>query len=209
MRSIVVRGSAALALTASLLSAGSVHAQMSGKGFVVPQVGAVFHSSWYDGPLGTDLTPETAPMFGVQIGVPVAKRVSLVASGSYSQGDLKVGLPLIGGISVGKAKTFTYDVAIELGGLSDSTQTGIAPFVQGGIGGITNDISNSVLDVRATNIAYIAGVGVDMRLNRGLALRLQLRDHLGRFDSQDAVGFRAEGNMAHNIALSAGLKLSF
>lgn len=208
MRSTVVRLSAALALTASLVSASSAHAQSSGKGFVVPQVGVVFHTAWYDG-LGADLTPETAPMFGVQIGVPVAKRVSLVASGSYSQGDLKVGLPLIGGISVGKAKTWTYDVAVELGGLSDSTQTGIAPFVQGGLGGITNDISNRLLDVRATNLAYIAGVGVDMRLNRGLALRLQLRDHLGRFDSQDAVGFKAEGNMAHNFALSAGLKLAF
>jgi len=141
--------------------------------------------------------------------VPIAKGVSLTGNLAYSSGDLEVGLPILGGVRVGTNKTWMYDAAIELGGLTGKQQTGIAPFVQGGVGGITNDISNSLLDTRSTNLAYIAGVGVDVRMTRSIALRLQARDYIGRFDSQEAVGFKVDGNLAHNWALSAGVKLAF
>ena len=128
---------------------------------------------------------------------------------AYSSGDLEVGLPVLGGVSVGTSKTWMYDAAIELGGMTRTRRSGIAPFLQGGIGGITNDIRNRLLNTRSTNLAYIAGVGVDMRLTQGAGIRLQARDYIGRFDSQEAVGFRVQGNLAHNWALSAGVKLAF
>lgn len=210
MRSTVVRASVSLALTASLLAASTVQAQsaLSG-GYVAPYAGYVMHSAWYDGPLGTDVKAASAPVVGAQVGVPIMKGVSLTGNLAYSSGDLNVGLPLLGGVRVGNNKTWMYDAAVELGGLTGSQQTGIAPFVQGGIGGITNKISNSLLETESTNLAYIAGVGVDMRMTRSVALRLQARDYIGRFDSQEAVGFKVNGNLAHNWALSAGVKLAF
>jgi hypothetical protein len=210
MRTIVVRASAILALTAALSAASRVQAQsaLSG-GYVAPYAGYVMHSAWYDGPLGTDIKAASAPVVGAQVGVPLMKGVSLTGNLAYSSGDLNVGLPLLGGVRVGNNKTWMYDAAVELGGLTGSQQTGIAPFVQGGIGGITNKISNSLLETESTNLAYIAGVGVDMRMTRSVALRLQARDYIGRFDSQEAVGFTVNGNLAHNWALSAGVKLAF
>lgn len=215
MRTSVVRASVSLALTAALVAASTVHAQsarspstLSG-GYIAPYAGYVMHSAWYDGPLGTDIKAASAPVVGAQVGVPIMKGVSLTGNLAYSSGDLNVGLPLLGGLRVGNAKTWMYDAAVELGGLTGTQQSGIAPFVQGGIGGITNKITNSLLDVESTNLAYIAGVGVDMRMTRSVALRLQARDYIGRFDSQEAVGFKVDGNLAHNWALSAGVKLVF
>jgi hypothetical protein len=147
-------------------------------------------------------------MVGVQGGVPLTRGVSLVGNLAYASGDLRIGLPLIGGVTVGSAAIWMYDAALELGGLAGRSR-GIAPFVQGGIGGMTNDIRASVFETRATNVAYTAGVGVDVGVSDGLLVRVQAKDWIGRFNSEDAIGFRAEGNLAHNWALTAGVKLRF
>jgi hypothetical protein len=144
----------------------------------------------------------------VQGGIPLSKGVSLVGNLAYASGDLRIGLPLLGGVNVGSANTWMYDVGIELGGLGGRS-TGIAPFVQGGIGGMTNDIKVRVLETRSSNVAYTAGVGVDVGISDGLVLRVQAKDWISRFNSEDAVGFRANGNLAHNVALTAGVKLRF
>lgn len=209
MGATVVRAVAILAISAATAAFHTVAAQTSRGAFVAPYAGYMVHGAWYDGPLGTNVTAASAPVVGAQIGVPLVKGVSLTGNLAYSSGDLEVGLPILGGVSVGKNKMWMYDAAIELGGLTGAQQSGIGPFVQGGLGGMTNEISNSVLDTRSTNLAYIAGVGVDMRMTRSLAVRLQARDYIGRFDSREAVGFKVEGNLAHNWALSAGVKLAF
>ena len=127
---------------------------------------------------------------------------------AYASGDLRVGLPLLGGVNIGSATTWLYDAGLELGGLAGRS-TGIAPFVQGGIGGMTNDIRASVFQARASNVAYTAGVGVDVGVSNAVTLRVQAKDWIGRFNSEDAIGLRAEGNLAHNWALSAGVTLRF
>ena len=209
MRPSVVRLSAILALSAASAVAQSVQAQAVSGAFVAPFAGYLNHGAWFDGPINTTIRAANAPIVGAQVGVPLMKGVSLTGSVGYSSGDLEVGLPLFGGVDVGTNKTWMYDVAVEVGGLSASHKSGIAPFIQGGIGGITNNASNTLLDVHSTNLAYIGGAGVDMRVTRSVALRLQARDYIGRFDSQEAVGFKVNGNLAHNWALSAGVKLAF
>jgi hypothetical protein len=117
-------------------------------------------------------------------------------------------LPLIGGVNVGSATMWLYDAGLEFGGLQGRS-VGVAPFVQGGIGGMTSDITNSLLQVRATNLAYTAGLGVDVGLAKGVALRMQAKDWIGRFNSEDAIGVRVEGNLTHSWALSGGVRLGF
>ena len=209
MRASVVRFSAILAISAASAVAHSVQAQTAGGAFIAPFAGYVNHGAWFDGPLSTTIRAASAPIVGAQVGVPLMKGVSLTGSVGYSSGDLEIGVPILGGVDVGTNQTWMYDVAVEVGGLSRSQKSGIAPFLQGGIGGITNNASNTLLDVHSTNLAYIAGAGVDMRVTRSVALRLQARDYIGRFDSQEAVGFKVNGNLAHNWALSAGVKLAF
>jgi len=194
---------AALAVVASTAQAQTgVGAQLT------PYAGYLVTGNWYDGPVGTSIATTNAPMIGAQGAIPLTKGISLVGNLAYASGDLRVGLPLLGGVNVGSAKTWLYDVGLELGGLAGRS-TGIAPFVQGGIGGMTNDIKASVFETRASNVAYTAGVGVDVGVSEALALRIQAKDWIGRFNSEDAVGFRAEGNLAHNWALTAGVKLRF
>lgn len=210
MTSSFVRLAAVAAAAAALtVSAATAHAQSTGVGaHLTPYAGALITGDWYDGPVGTSIAATNAPMLGVQGGIPLSRGIALVGNLAYASGDLRIGLPLLGGVNVGSANTWLYDAGLELGGLAGRS-TGVAPFVTGGIGGMTNDIKASVFDVRASNVAYTVGVGVDVGISDGFVLRLQAKDWIGRFNSEDAVGFRAEGNLAHNVALTAGVALRF
>jgi hypothetical protein len=197
------------AVAATSLILGSIaNAQTVGGASLTPYAGYLVTGHWYDGPVGTSLSTSNAPMLGVQGSVPVAHGVSLVGNLAYASGDLRVGLPILGGVNVGTANMWLYDAGVELGGLA-GRPTGVAPFVQGGIGGMTSEISNRLLNVHATNVAYTAGVGVDLGLAKGFALRVQAKDWIGRFNSEDAIGFRVQGNLTHNWALSAGVRVGF
>ena len=190
------------------LTATTAQAQTGVGAHLTPYAGYLVTGNWYDGPVGTSIATTNAPMIGAQGAIPLTKGVSLVGNLAYASGELRIGLPLVGGFNVGSANTWLYDAGLELGGLAGRS-TGIAPFVQGGIGGMTNDIEASVFQIRASNVVYTAGVGVDVGVSEALALRVQAKDWIGRFNTEDAVGFRAEGNLAHNWALTAGVKLRF
>ena len=198
----------ASSLLATVLVAPTAKAQTGVGATLTPYAGYLITGNWYDGPIGTSLSTTNAPMVGGQASIPLTKGIALVGNLAYASGDLRIGLPLLGGVNVGTVKTWLYDAGLELGGLPGK-KVGIAPFVQLGIGGLTNDIKNSLFDVRASNIAYTGGVGLDIGLAERFALRVQAKDWVSRFNSEDAVGFRAEGNLAHNWALTAGVKLTF
>jgi hypothetical protein len=175
---------------------------------LTPYAGYLITGNWYDGPVGTNLAATNAPMVGGQASIPLTRGISLVGNLAYASGKLRLGLPLIGGIERGSANIWMYDAGLELGGLAGRSR-GIAPFVQGGIGGMTNDIKTGVFSTRASNVAYTGGVGLDIGFSEGFALRVQARDWISRFNSEDAIGFRAEGNLAHNWALTAGVRFAF
>jgi hypothetical protein len=198
---------AALAAAAALALPALVHAQTGVS--ITPYAGYLVPGNILDGPLGTSLTTTNAPMFGAQASIPLTRGVSLVGNLAYASGDLEVGLPILGGINVGTSKTFFYDAGIELGGLAGKGAVGVKPFVQGGIGGMTSDIKNGLINTRSSNIAYSAGVGVDVGVSKGFALRIQAKDWIGKFDTKEAVGFKSNTNLAHNWALTAGIKLAF
>jgi len=216
MTSVFVTSRRLLAtLVLSVTVAGEAVAQSSGSSgpaavgaTLTPYAGYLITGNWYDGPVGTSISTTNAPTVGVQGSIPLARGLSLVGNLAYASGDLRIGLPLLGGVNVGSATTWMYDVGLELGGLGGTTR-GFAPFIQGGIGGMTNDISVSVLDTRSTSVAYTLGGGLDVGITPGITLRLQAKDYISRFNSEDAVGFRAEGNLAHNLALTAGIRFVF
>jgi hypothetical protein len=200
---------AALATLAALLMPAPVVSAQAGTGATVtPYAGYLVTGRWFDGPVGTSLTTTNAPMVGGQGTIPLARGLALVGNLAYASGELRVGLPVLGGVNVGSARTWLYDAGLELGGLAGRS-VGIAPFVQGGVGGLTSDIRNRLFDVRASNLAWTAGVGVDVGLAPGFALRVQAKDWIGRFDAEEAVGVPARGNLAHNWALTAGVRLAF
>jgi len=209
--SVKLRLAAGMATTALLLllPLPSAQAQTLGLGgSVTPYAGYLVTGQWYDGPVGTSLTTANTPMIGAQLSIPLVAGLSLTGNVGYASGDVRVGVPFLGGLNVGTNKLWVYDAGLELGGLPRGG-TGLAPFVQGGVGGMTNNLSSSVFSTQSTNLMYSAGVGVDVGLSRNIALRVQAKDYIGRFDSQEAIGLGSGGNLSHNWALSAGVKLAF
>ncbi len=195
----------ALALTV-VHSAAAQHAGVGAS--VTPYVGYLVTGKWYDGPIGTSLSTTNAPMLGAQANIPITPGLALVGNVAYASGDLRVGLPIIGGVNIGSAKTWLYDAGLELGGLTGN-RVGLAPFLQGGVGAMTNNIKNSLFSTNETNLAYTAGVGIDLGVSKAFSVRVQAKDWIGRFNSADAIGFHVKGNLAHNWALTGGVKLAF
>lgn len=190
---------APFALSAQTLGAG---------GSVTPYAGYLITGRYLDGPFGTNVATANTPMVGAQMAIPLVSGLSLTGNVGYASADVRVGVPVIGGINVGTNNLWVYDAGLELGGLAKGRR-GIAPFVQAGVGGMTNNIRSSFLTVQSTNLVYTGGVGIDVGLSRLVGVRVQAKDYIGRFDTEEAIGIRTRGNLTHNWALSAGLKLAF
>ena len=174
---------------------------------VTPYAGYMNFGDYLRGPLGTSLSNANAAVYGAQLGLKLAPSVSLVGNVAYSNADVRVGVPLLGGISVGRSSLLLYDGGLQLDVPAASLP--IAPFVQAGVGAIRYDIDQSVLQAQATNLAANVGVGADVPLGRNAGLRLMAKDYIGRFDFKDATSFDVEGRTAHNWAFTAGVTLKF
>lgn len=177
---------------------------------VTPYAGALRFGDYFDGPLGTSVRPAVAPVGGAQLGLRLSPNLSLVGNVAYGSSDLQVGVPILGGLRVGTSSSWLYDAGLELR-LPLGAGTPVTPFVQVGGGAITTQLSGGPLEVRRTNAAFNAGGGVDVAIGRSLGLRLGVKDYVGRFSLGDVPGLgdAARGPLAHNVALTAGLRFGF
>lgn len=206
-RIIAVAGTVA----GSLLAAAPLAAQsatMNGKVLsVTPYAGYIKFGDYLQGPLGTSITNAGSAIYGGQVGLKLAPNVQLVGNLGYSKSDLQIGLPLLGGVSVGQSSLLLYDGGLEL----DVPSKGLplTPFIQGGVGAIRYDIKQSFISTTATNLAGNVGVGADIPIGRTAAIRLMAKDYIGKFDFKDATSFGINGQTAHNVAFTGGLRLDF
>jgi len=211
MRSLI-RAFAAAALVASPLSLASAQAPNSGSVLhISPYAGVMVFGNYLSGPLGTSLSNKPGMLYGTQVGLSLSPQLSLVGNIGYTSSDIDVGLPIIGGLSVGHSSTLLYDADLEynLGAMKYGTNS-FTPFVQAGVGAMKYDIeAASVLTTNATNFAGNVGVGADVSLAKGMALRLLAKDYIGKFNFQDATGLGINGETSHNFGLSAGLRFDF
>lgn len=177
---------------------------------VTPYAGYMVFGDYLQGPLGTSISSSNAPVFGAQVGVAVTPSVSIVGNFARSSGDLRLGAPIIGGVGVGSSTVMMYDAGIQLStSLGDRTALPITPFVQVGAGGMTHELSASILTTKSSNFAFNAGVGADVAIGDNVGLRLMAKDYVGRFDAQEASGFSFNSDLTHNWKLGAGLTLRF
>jgi hypothetical protein len=205
----MLAGSAA----ASFAVATPSFAQAPGSGTVLhvsPYAGIMIFGDYLSGPLGTSVSNAPAAVYGTQVGLSLSPNLSLIGNIGYAQSDIKVGIPILGGLSVGHSSMLIYDGGLEYNfGSMKSSGLPVSPFVQAGVGAIRYNIDESIIQTNTTNLAGNLGVGADFQLSKGMALRFLAKDYIGKFNFQDATGFDISGPTVNNYTLSAGLRFDF
>jgi opacity protein-like surface antigen len=209
---ISLRSAVAVATLGTVAHAQSRASSLpSGKAFdFTPYVGYMVFGSLMDGPFGTSIGNAPAPVFGAQLGMRLAPNISVVGNVAASSGDIKAGIPLLGGLSVAHSNMLLYDGGLQLDvPVMTLSGTKMSPFIQAGAGAMRYEISQSFLSTNATNFAANVGVGADVALGNNIGVRLMAKDYIGKFDFKDATFIDFEAKTANNVAFSAGLRLSF
>ena len=173
---------------------------------ITPYAGYIKFGNIANGPLGTSLRNAGAAVYGAELSLGLAPALALVGNVAYSQPDLHIGAPIVGGLSVGQTSALLYDAALRLrlptGGLLP-----ISPFVQAGAGAIRRSVTVDPVSTHETNFAYNVGAGADVAIAPHLGLQLMAKDYIGKFDAKEATGLNVDTKTTHNWALSAGLRL--
>ena len=206
IRNVVRTSMVGLALASAMpLAAQSVKPKVFD---VTPYAGYMMFGKLFEGPIGTSISAGSGPVYGAQASLFMTKNVALYGNVGYSSSDLKVGLPILGGIDVGSSKALMYDGGVELK-VPMQAESVVKPFVQGGVGAIRYEVDASFLNATATNVAYNFGGGVDVRLSPNFGMRLMAKDYLGKFDFKEATSFDLNSKTTHNVALSLGVNFGF
>lgn len=199
-----MRATIAAAILATATLAGTVGAQEAARIEISPAAGYLLPGDAARGPYGTALRAGNAPVFGATAAFGLAGPVSLFGGAAYADSDLELGLPLVGGVAITDTRVLMLDAGIQVRGSGTK-----APLVQLGLGSMHYRVATGLVDVKADNFMVSAGAGVDMALKPGLSLRLMVKDYVGKFDTRDAVFVDAPVRTAHNIAVTAGLRVAF
>jgi hypothetical protein len=177
---------------------------------ITPYMGYMVFGSYLSGPLGSSVTSAPAQVYGAQLGMHIAPNLSMIGNLAAASSDIQVGLPYLGGISVAHNEVVMYDAGLQLD-IPVTSAYGVAfsPFLQGGVGAIRNNISESFLSTTATNLAGNVGIGADIAIGNGVGLRLMAKDYIGKFDFQQATSFDINGGTTQSFAFTAGARFSF
>ena len=213
---------AAGALVALLGAAGTAHAQLASSSSsatriagnaleIAPYGGYMMFGNFIDGPLGTSLSSSAAPIYGAQLGLPLIPGVKLIGNIAHASGDLKIGVPFLGGISAGKTSALMMDGGLQLSLPSAGSRLPYVPFLQAGVGATrwNIDLGSTGLQTNSTNLTGNVGAGLDLTLAPTVALRFMAKDYIGKFDFKQATSLNVSGKTANNFAVTAGLKVDF
>lgn len=202
--------SLALATLALTAIAAAAEGQRAPAARLTPYVGFLAAGNIAEGPFGVNIGNAAAPVYGLQLGINLTPNIAIVGNVGYSDSDLEAGLPIIGGWNIADSKMLMYDGGLQLRFPAVTGYgTGLVPFVEGGVGAIRHEISAGGLRTQSTNVAVIAGGGLDLQFTNALGLRLMAKDHMSRFDYGEAIGLPNEGRRAHNWVVGLGLNLGW
>jgi len=177
---------------------------------ITPYVGYMTFGNLATGPIGTRISNQSTAVYGAELGIDVSPNVALVGNIGYADSNIRVGLPIIGGISIADSKILMYDGGVQLRlPATTALGSGLVPFVQGGAGAIRYAIRSGPLETRTTNFAVNAGGGVDLQLSRAIGIRGMVKDYIGKFDFKEATSLNVNGKVANNWVYGIGLNLGF
>jgi hypothetical protein len=192
-----------------ILAAPAQAQQPSGKKVQLsPYAGYMSFGNLVSGPLGSGVSNGSGPAYGAQVTVPLSPSVGVYGNVAYTRAGLEVGVPVIGGVSLGAGSVLLYDGGVQLT-LPGRTAQQISPFIQAGIGGMRYSFDLAPIQLNATNLAYNIGVGADLPLGRNFGVRVMAKDYIGKFDASDVAGIDLDTRTTHNWAVSLGITLGF
>jgi hypothetical protein len=187
---------------AGLILAAPLEAQSVSLG-VTPYAGYMRFGNVVDGPLGTSVGGAAGTVYGAEATLGLVPGLAVVGNLAYASSDLEIGVPVVGGLSLGKSSALLYDAALRL----SLPAPGIRPFVQAGAGAMRQEVDVAGIDTHATNFAYNVGAGVEVPFGPRLGLQLMAKDYIGKFDVREATSLNVEPETAHNWSVSAGVRL--
>ena len=178
---------------------------------VTPYAGYMIFGNFVDGPLGTSLSSSASPVYGAQVGLALMPGVKLVGNIAHAAGDLKIGIPLLGGINAGKTSALEMDGGLQLSIPTPKTSIAYVPFVQAGVGAMrwNVDIGSTGISAKSTNLVGNLGAGLDVALGESMGLRFMANDYIGKFDFKQATSLDVSGKTANNWAITAGIRVGF
>ena len=208
-----VFGAALVGLMAVNANAQEMQETRAGSFSVSPYVGYMFFGDLWDFNGPTEQSLDDSPIFGAQAGVNLTPSIALLANFGYTKSAFTVENDATGGSEriSGDLGVFLYDASLQFRIPLNSAR--VAPLAQVGVGGIrysldTDDVTGGP---RSSNVAFNLGLGADIGLSRGVALRLMAKDYITStgWDDIQEVSFDddAADNVAHNIGLTIGLRL--
>lgn len=177
---------------------------------VTPYVGYMSFGSYVDGPFGTSVRTAAAPVYGAQLGIDLTSSVTFVGNVGYSDSNLEVGVPIIGGFNLADTKVLLYDAGLQLRlPMTASLGMGAVPFVEAGAGAMRTEIGVGSLKTNSTNVAYNYGAGVDLQLGKSLGLRAMAKDYMSKLDLKEATLIDISTRRTHNWAFTVGVNVGF
>jgi hypothetical protein len=193
---------------AGLLLAAPLEAQSgrSGGFGITPYAGYMKFGNLVHGPAGTSVRGAAGPVYGAEASLGLLPGVALVGNVAYATSDLEIGVPVVGGLSVGRNSGLLYDAALRLS-LPLGGSRGISPFLQAGAGAMRREVAVGPLETRSTDFAYNVGAGVDVPLAPRLGLQLLAKDYIGKFETPEASALNVDARTTHNWTVNAGLRL--
>lgn len=177
---------------------------------VTPYVGYMAFGDFLKGPVGTSLSMKNGAVYGAQLGMQITPNLAIVGNVAHASTSLQAGVPFLSGLDVGSSSMWLYDGGLQFDIPTGGSHLPVKPFVQVGAGAIRYQVSPAdFLKTDATNFAFNAGVGVDYQMSRAVGLRLFAKDYMGKFDLREATSLSMNTPMAHNFAITAGLRIGF
>lgn len=174
---------------------------------IAPYGGYLVSQTFFEGPIGTELNVQSAPLFGVQASLPLAPGASLVGSIAHASGDLDIGVPILGGVAVGTGSTTLFDASVEL--RMGSERSRFLPVVQLGGGAIQRKVTVAGVDADATDFQVSGALGADFPVTSNLSVRVMAKDHWGKADFGSVGPLSAKSDDLHAVALMGGVRFTF
>lgn len=209
--SVLLVGVAALPARAQV-----VEPARSGSFFVTPYAGYMVFGDLFESANGNvEISNEDGALFGAQAGVNLTPSIALLGNLGYAKSAFTLEYD-----NGGSQRTssdlgiFLYDAALQFRVPVSALGSRISPLAQVGVGAIkyTFDTDDIQSDGR-TDVAFNVGLGADVGLARGVALRLMAKDYITSFKWTDIQNVQfdddIEGNVAHNFGLTAGLRIGY